>query len=86
MTAAERQQLRISILIMLRAQGADAGMATERMLSALRIDSYDLVLPALESELNALADASQVKVHATLAGKRWRITSRGESDLQEAGL
>jgi len=86
MTEADRQQLRIAILLILRAQGGDVGMAAERMLSAMRVASYDLTLPALESELGQLADSRLVKVHTTLTGKRWRITSMGESDLEEAGL
>jgi len=87
MTEADRQQLRIAILLILRAQGGDVGMAAERMLSAMRVASYDLTLPALGvGNSGQLADSRLVKVHTTLAGKRWRITSMGESDLEEAGL
>lgn len=86
MTTAERQTLRIAILQMLRAQGGDAGMAAPRILDVLRTASYQLTEPALESELQQMADSRLVKCHETLAGKRWRITASAQSDLEEAGL
>ena len=86
MTETERASLRVSILQALKAAGS-AGRPEDRLLTDARMAGFgDLSLPVLQSELRAVADLNWVTSFTPIVGKRYRITSLGESILVEAGV
>lgn len=86
MTAAEITSLHIALLQALKAAG-DVGRPEERLLTDARMAGFNaLTVPTLQRELRALADRSLVNTFTPIAGLRYRITSLGNAQLDEAGL
>lgn len=82
----ERQQLHLSLLLMLLAAG-DLGMSEAGMLPRLRLDYPALTAPQLSVELRTLADKKWALTHQpSLGAERWKLISLGRAALQEAGL
>lgn len=75
-----------SILLILQVTG-EVGIQETHLLPRLRLEFRELTAPQLSAELRALADKQWViEQDGALGTKRWRITGRGTSQLQEAGL
>lgn len=80
-------KLHIDLMLALRGAG-EFGGGVDELLTDLRQGRHrDLAKPELERALRDLADKSFATAFiSALEKKRWRITSRGESALQEEGL
>jgi len=78
--------LHFNILVDLRTVGK-YGQTLARQLAMLRVSGHrSLTEPELEKALRELADKSFVtNFPSALGNKLWRITSLGESALQEEG-
>lgn len=80
-------KLHIDLLLALKGAG-DFGLPVSNLLDDLRLGRHrNLAQPQLERALRDLADKSfATPFDSGLGGERWRITGRGDSAVQEAGL
>jgi hypothetical protein len=86
MTDADQKLLHVALLQVARAAG-DLGRTETLLVNDVRMAGFALDLAALQVELRALADKGWLSSMAPeLGAKRWRLTARGRSQLEEAGL